>query len=306
MNKNTVCVLMSTYNGEKFIREQLDSILAQQGDFSLYLLIRDDGSSDTTCKILDEYAQQYSNVLWYTGENMGSCFSFLDLVHHASEYDYYAFADQDDYWLPDKIQVAIQQIHNDCPFLYTSAKAIVDVNLTDLHRPDAIPKYGILNALLRQNIASGCTMVFNKKLRDIIDSCKLTERTGTYHDSWVFKLATLYGQITYDPIPHILYRQHSNNCVGALLTGRALFLDKIKKFQLFKSRRDTVVTVYARCLLESARAELSFDDKKILTSVAFGNKSLRRRIRLFFTKGLSTKPFWEYLWIKIKILFGLF
>ena len=101
-----VAVLMSTYNGEKYIREQIDSILEQSGNFDLDLWVRDDGSKDSTQQILQEYAQQ-RKLHWYTGENLGAAHSFIDLVRKCKGYDYYAFADQDDYWMTNKIQMGV-------------------------------------------------------------------------------------------------------------------------------------------------------------------------------------------------------
>lgn len=93
-------VLMSTYNGARFIREQLDSILDQTGEFELDLWVRDDGSTDGTKDILNDYESR-GLLRWYTGENLGPAQSFLDLVRRTLGYDWYAFADQDDFWMPE-------------------------------------------------------------------------------------------------------------------------------------------------------------------------------------------------------------
>ncbi len=95
---DSIVVLMSTYNGEKYIREQLDSIFNQEG-IDVKVVVRDDGSKDTTHAILDEYKKTHE-LVWYTGENLKSARSFMDLIYQAPESDYYAFADQDDYWDP--------------------------------------------------------------------------------------------------------------------------------------------------------------------------------------------------------------
>lgn len=103
-----VCVLMSTYNGGKYLQEQIDSLIGQ-ADVNLTVLVRDDGSSDSTTVILERYKQK--GVLdWYPGENIGSARSFLDLVSRAPYCDYYALCDQDDYWFPEKLSVAISRL----------------------------------------------------------------------------------------------------------------------------------------------------------------------------------------------------
>ena len=95
---NKILILMSTYNGEKYLSEQLNSLLLQE-NVNIKILIRDDGSTDNTHKILNFYSSNYPNISWYTGENKGPALSFMDLLFNAPESDYYAFCDQDDVWL---------------------------------------------------------------------------------------------------------------------------------------------------------------------------------------------------------------
>ena len=124
-----VAVLMSTYNGEKYLREQIDSILAQEGvDVTLY--IRDDGSSDSTIEIINEYLTKTNRIKFYIGENIGVGNSFMQLVYDCPEdYDYYAFSDQDDIWLTEKMQVAVDSLKEySNPFLYCSNQILVDKN----------------------------------------------------------------------------------------------------------------------------------------------------------------------------------
>ena len=97
-----VAVLMSTYNGEKYLNEQIDSILSQSGNFELSLLVRDDGSTDETINILNKY-QNLGKLKWYSGKNLGPGKSFIDLLYKTHGYDYYAFSDQDDVWMTGKI-----------------------------------------------------------------------------------------------------------------------------------------------------------------------------------------------------------
>ena len=118
----TVQVLMSTYNGEKYIREQLNSIINQTYP-SIKILVRDDGSSDGTIEILEEYAAKYDNMAYYAGKNLGVIQSFLQLLKDSDDSSaYYAFSDQDDVWLPEKIEKAVEMIENnkevEQPILY--------------------------------------------------------------------------------------------------------------------------------------------------------------------------------------------
>ena len=130
--KKDITVLMSTYNGEKYLHEQIDSILRQQG-VKVNLLVRDDGSTDNTLAILDKY-QEEGLLTFYTGENLGPQRSFLHLLQQAPQSDYYAFADQDDIWLEDKLSTGIKQLQNDKekPALYFSQTQLTDEELNPI------------------------------------------------------------------------------------------------------------------------------------------------------------------------------
>lgn len=117
-----VCVLLSTYNGEKYLEEQLNSLIKQE-DVELRILVRDDGSKDRTHEILDKW-QKRGHINWYEGKNKGAAQSFMDLIYNAPEADYYAFCDQDDVWLPEKLKVAIDKIRESneaMPCMYISS-----------------------------------------------------------------------------------------------------------------------------------------------------------------------------------------
>ena len=145
MSLPQVCVLMSTYNGENYIVEQINSIL-KQINVTVELIIRDDGSSDNTSSIIRKFENDYSNILFIQGENVGVGRSFMELLKYAPESDYYSFADQDDVWLEDKLCRAVNMIkelenegvdncrHQILPVLYSSNQILVDENLN---------KYGI-------------------------------------------------------------------------------------------------------------------------------------------------------------------
>lgn len=104
-----IAVLISTYNGEKYIRDQIESIMSQKVDAQIDIIVRDDGSTDKTKDILEEYSKQ-KKLKWYTGENLKPANSFFNLLIQNETYDYYAFADQDDYWKNDKLRRAIEKI----------------------------------------------------------------------------------------------------------------------------------------------------------------------------------------------------
>lgn len=207
-----VTVLMSTYNGEKYLREQIDSILAQE-KIKVNLIVRDDGSSDGTISILEEYKAK-GELSYYCGQNIGPARSFLQMLNTAPESDYYAFSDQDDYWLPDKLATAVNMLraYKDRPCLYFCQTQLAD---KDLNKTDSViikPLLTFGESLVYQFVG-GCTMVMNSKLKDTIT--KYSPEYLPMHDVWVYDIALATGAyVVFDPTPHILYRQHGNNAIG--------------------------------------------------------------------------------------------
>lgn len=280
----SIQVLMSTYNGEKYLREQLDSIMAQdcekKGIARLRLLVRDDGSKDNTIKILAEYAGRYpGKISWYQGENRGVIQSFFDLVKQSDdEADYYALADQDDYWLKSKLRVGIEALEDlppeKKPHLYCCRPKPVDEKLRELpsqiKRPAMRPDFA--NALV-ENIVAGCTIVMNPVLRDMVK--KNSPRYTVMHDWWFYLVASCFGRVVYDEKPYIYYRQHGGNQVGSNVSRWVELKDRMHRFR--GNRRNIsrqlgeFVRIYQRC----QGSELALA-QELLAS----RKSLRKRWRL--------------------------
>ncbi len=235
---------MSSYNGKKYLKEQIDSIMAQdcekKGLASINLLVRDDGSTDGTQDILKEYSDKYpGRARWYQGSNKGVIQSFFELMAEAGPADYYALADQDDYWMPQKMSAGIiklQQMEErhsggcGIPLLYCCRPLLADMDLKPLKlhvsNPEMRPGFG--NALI-ENIVTGCTTVFNNRLRQMA-VLKIPVHAAM-HDRWLYLIATCFGRIYYDETPYIYYRQHGDNAVGKN-TGRIPELKyRIKKFK---------------------------------------------------------------------------
>lgn len=206
-----ICILMSTYNGEKYLKEQLNSIINQK-NVDVSILIRDDGSTDNTLEILKMYSKNYKNITYYTGENLRSAQSFMDLVYSCDEYEYYAFADQDDVWDLDKLESGIKYLNKDY-HLYGCKKRIVDKNLRLLNQEDEEPKNLSLGSVILKCNISGCTMIFDNFLRKKIMEYK--PKRISMHDSWILKVAVCIGKVYFDREAHMNYRQHGKNVVGA-------------------------------------------------------------------------------------------
>lgn len=181
-----VQILLSTYDGEKYLKEQIESILKQE-DVEIRLLVRDDESQDKTIDILKELSKN-ENVDYYQGDNIGPARSFMDLVYSANEEcDYFAFADQDDIWDTKKIISAINKLENmeDKPSLYMSALEIVDENLNTIEIKQIKGNASFEREMIK-NFATGCTMVLNKKLLQEIKS--YNPDYIIMHDSWITRV----------------------------------------------------------------------------------------------------------------------
>ena len=208
-----VTVVLATYNGEKYLKEQIDSLISQKG-VHVNILVRDDGSSDKTKDILDDY-QSRGQLIWYTGEHLNVQKGYIDLLRHTKDTKYYAFCDQDDVWDEDKLLIAVselEQMDQSKPALYYCGQRLVDedLNLISVHKisNERSPHTNFLIS----NVA-GCTAVFNKALVDAVNSAE--PDFILMHDSWLFKVClALGGSYFADSSAHINYRQHGNNVAG--------------------------------------------------------------------------------------------
>lgn len=294
---------MSTYNGEKYLAEQIESILNQtEKDFVLE--IHDDGSTDGTLKIIKEYAQKDNRICIDNSGHKGYPKCFFDLMKDAGEAKYYAFSDQDDVWLPDKIETAIKKIgKGEEPTLYGCKKIIVDENLNEIGK-DTEQQSGIIYAFLCKNEISGCTMVYNRKLQDILEKY-IPDRNDFFHDSWIYKVALVCGKVIVDKKETILYRQHSDNVSGATKQGIERFISSLMKFDftLKKYRNRPYSNGYVKEILAGYGTIIPREKKDILEIISNSN-SLKCKLSLLKTDELNTLPFYLLLWKKLCIILG--
>ena len=210
----TVGVILSSFNGKRFIRDQIDSILNQDG-VSVDLYIRDDGSKDGTRGILKRYSER-SNVFIVLGENQGVGNSFMELLYSLPDcYDYYAFSDQDDVWMEDKLQTAVDRLEGEQAVLYGSNLLCVDKDLNPigmLYDTNKVFCDTLLPALIRTGLY-GCTLVFTRDFFKMLCNRRPSRRLMkiTLHDQWVPACAVAVGKIIYDQDAHIQYRRHGKN-----------------------------------------------------------------------------------------------
>lgn len=221
-----VIVLLSTYNGERYLAEQLQSLVAQK-DVSSEILVRDDGSKDSTTRILDEW-QEKGLLSWYNSVNLGPGKSFIDLLQNAAPGNYYAFCDQDDVWMPEKLRLTMDKMkcvelaNPGKPVIIHTDMHVVDENLKIIHdsfwrssglRPDVLRTFPYLCTC---NSVNGCTIVMNSAARELILE-KYVEHDVIIHDVISALTVAYYGGIIdYVDAPTVLYRQHSANVVGAM------------------------------------------------------------------------------------------
>lgn len=297
-----VQVLLSFYNGDKFIQDQMDSLNRQMGNFELSIVIRNDGSSSS---ILDQYA--HTNVTVNSGENLGVKGSFFQLIRQSSDnMDYYCFCDQDDYWKEDKISVAIEALKNyeDVPAMYFSKAAIVNNFLEKIGIDDFENGVFSFSRHFIKNNAIGCTMVFNKKMRDIInlkvENYKMIS-TSFLHDHLLYTVCSgVGGKIIFDSMPHILYRQHENNVIG---NDRRL-LSKIKGNGMFNSSNERLK--WAEEIYQNFYQELLPNNRKFIETLVNYNNNFFTRITAISKLNFEYKSFFEKVNILLLLLFGKF
>lgn len=221
-----IAVLMSTYQGEAFVEEQIQSILRQlPGDGRL--LIRDDGSSDGTLEAIGRIRDPRIEV--EAGQNLGFAGSFLQLLSGASEgFDMVMLSDQDDVWLPDKIARAADALAaaGDMPTMYCSRLRLVDANLAPLGDTPRWPREPSFENALCENIATGCTIALNAAAVRRV-TCTGNIRRIYFHDWWIYLVVSAFGRVVVDDMPTVLYRQHGRNVVGRGL-GLKRYLDNLR------------------------------------------------------------------------------
>ena len=246
-----IAILMATYNGEAFIKEQLDSLLSQTLN-NLLIYIRDDCSVDNTYLILKEYQQKHPNkiVLSQNEKNSGSGKNvFFDLIQEV-EADYYLLCDQDDVWIENKVQVLVDHIETieesniEMPILVHSDAFVVNQSLNlisnSLIKRMKLDKVDYsFNHALSQNVITGCTTIFNKNLKNLLD---IKPEFFIMHDWWIYLIAISFGIVEKNSEKLIYYRLHQNNSVGA--ENSANILSNFRKFLKFDKNQLMLYETY--------------------------------------------------------------
>ena len=243
MHKPSVQILLSSYNGASFLKDQLDSILGQTAQ-NWQLLIRDDGSTDETMKIVEEYCGRFPNKIKFVsgGSGGGSSSSFMSLLSIA-EAPYVMFCDQDDIWITTKVETAFNKIvalEKQSPIaLYFTDMKVVDKEMNELQpsffkqqklKPEwsKIPYFAFA-----QSMGAGCTMIFTQAL---IQQLHQIKAPLFQHDHWLLMHASFYGKVGFSVDKTVFYRQHESNVVGSHEINLPYFFSKITSIRDVFSR----------------------------------------------------------------------
>ncbi len=296
------------------MREQIDSILTQDYP-SVRILARDDGSTDRTVAILEEYVTRLPGqfTLLPRSTATGSAKLNFKALMQASRSDYTCCADQDDVWLPQKISRSMtamatleKQYGTKVPLLVFSDLQVVDHALRPLHASfwthQGIDPAGInfLRRLLTQNVVTGCTTLLNGSLRRLAAT---VPQDAYMHDWWVALVVCAFGRAIFLPAPSVRYRQHDGNVLGAIRHGRHNLLPRLRFHDLRRAQWDTSQR-QAEAMLRVFAKELSTDSRRLLEAYLRCGTSPNRLIRVstllrhrFFLNGLrpNLAMLW-YLW----------
>ena len=300
---NKIIILLSNYNGEKYLRAQLGSLFSQSYK-NFIVIARDDGSSDKTLEIL----KSYDIELLPSNKNLGVKSSFETLLKYAfenSDADYFMFRDQDDVWNQDKVELTLQKmyemekLYKNTPILVHTDLEVVDENLHTINPSfmklqNLHEKKNRLNNLLIQNTITGCTVMIN---RDLAKLCLPMSSNAIVHDWWVGLVASYFGKIGYLSQSTIKYRQHTQNSIGAKGFDIGFILKNFQKKQTLDKNISQ-----AKDFLEIFNDKLDKDTKFMLEDfVNLQNKSFFQKRKILLKYNLLKHGFIRNIGLFIKI-----
>lgn len=301
---NTVCVYMSTYNGEQYIAEQIDSIL-KQIKVKIILCIRDDGSKDRTVPIIERYIKDGNPIILECGENVGFQKSFSIVSQKRINADYYAFSDQDDVWKKEKLIRAIEMIGtNNIPTLYGGNIIVTDENLQNIGVWCDVNDYGAKKERIRRYFSLGynlygCSMVWNLKLQELV--WNYIPYNFVSHDVYMTILAGALGEIIVDIHPMTFHRIHKNNTAGI---EHNMIRRGLKGYRLYFGKGHRELSKVAGEILEGYKTWFEKDNNygmENLMLIANYKKNKMKFIKHLDIKILGKKG---YLWILLLSMFN--
>lgn len=302
-NSPDVQILLSTYNGEQFLKAQLDSFSQQNYEAChLQILIRDDGSSDSTVTVIRSFVNNFKCMRLIIEDNIGYIKSFFKLISLSDpSCKYWGFSDQDDVWMPDKISRAVAALNiytDDIPALYCSNVTITTDDLQPICDGDSVDCILNFKHAIVECVPRGCTIFFNRAMRTLLLMGCESHNIG--HDYWCGMVASGIGKIIYDPTSTMLYRRHKNNYTGIILgTRRWLYrLSFYKKYYCNQSRLTQTkefMKIYERFLTPEAKS----------IAEHFIDRSLKNRLISFFYPPFERSSYVDQLVFRILFLLNL-
>ena len=276
MEAPKVCILLAAYNGREYIRQMIDSVLAQDYG-NIRLILSDDGSQDGTGQILEEYAQNEPErvILYRSGTRFGCAqYHFLHLLSRFQDEQYIMFCDQDDVWHRDKVRKTLAKMQEleagtDIPAMVHTDLRVVDADLRLIspsfwHYSSLDGKRLALNQLLVQNTVTGCTVMINRSLARCVCSA-IPEEGILMHDWWIALLASVCGRADALNEATMDYRQHGNNGVGAKEVRSVRYLWQRLTGEGMQ-RRMSGNKVQAQLLLKHHAGNLNADQKTLISA----------------------------------------
>lgn len=300
-NNPKIIICMSTYNGEKYVKEQIESLLNQTYN-NIEIYVRDDGSKDNTIKILEEYEKQ-NKIHFIKGKNVGVVKSFYECLQLAyNNADFFAYCDQDDKWHEDKIEKAITKLSEksqEIPLLYFSEFNYCDENLNFLNKSNINKKGTSFQNSIVECLSFGITEVFNKKLAEKI----LNSGTDNicFHDWWAYMISAGIGKVIYDEEATVEYRRTGNNVSPSGKVGIQLQIYRIKKFlfgKYFKNIREQINKYKVQFL-----KELNKENKKIIDLFSIKYSFIKSIKKVFYPK-MFRQNIIDEIMCRVLFLFG--
>lgn len=288
-----VNILLSTYNGEKFLAEQIESLLEQTYP-NINIYIRDDGSSDITRDIIERYKSdnRHTIIVIEDNQNLGYPDCFWKLLEVCGDAEYYAFCDQDDVWKPNKIEKAVNMLKDNMLKRKEAASLYIhDYNLCDKdmkkYGMHTIENFDVIRGsqLIFYTIAQGFSMVINNKMRRLLISENPIGK-GWPHDGWCIWNAYYFGNIVYDPTVLASYRRHDNTVTSSGSKTYGMVKSWIDK----EIMGDETALLEKRAImfLEYASEVMPNSERQVWEILIFKNRDIANYLRrLFYPKRLK-------------------
>ena len=301
-----VTIILSTFNGEAFLAQQLESLFSQSYP-GIRILARDDVSTDLTPRILAEAELSARVECLRDGGHLGAAQSYFTLLKTAAatSTDYIAFCDQDDLWRADKISravAALSTLPDGKPALYCSRLEIVDEKLSPLGITVTPNRIGFGNALV-ENVCVGCTIVLNREAVDLL--CQNLPADAIVHDWWCYLVISCFGEIIFDPDATIRYRQHGKNVFGVALGRFDRFKRNLRRFAGKGAGRHWQSEQAAEFLAAFGN-RIPDRERRMLNDFVKAKSSLRARLKLSLSNQIWRQTrLDDFLW-RVLILMNRF